>query len=260
MTLEYALPIILSSDPLVGAQNVSDDGSEFTVVFDSPIVVPRQSITCYVQVDQATLWYNTSNITTTKTSFTVDAEDYELPVGLYSLESLELAVNTLIEDRTSIADTFTFIGNEADSTVTVTGNIAGTVLSWPVEGGFNELLGFTQDQNPSTWINAGDNITGLDAAAFNNTDYYLIHTDLVSRGIRINNKYSQVVDQVLIDVHPGSQLISKPFNPIKVPAEELIGESRKTCRVWLTNQSGTRVDTLGEIWSCRLIITYILQA
>ena len=93
-------------------------------------------------------------------------------------------------------------------------------------------------------------------AGFNTVNYFLIHSDLTSRGIRFNNTFTQVISQILIDVPPGSQIIYAPFNFPSISCPELIGASRKVMRFWLTNDKNERVNTNGENWSARVVIKY----
>ena len=60
------------------------------------------------------------------------------------------------------------------------------------------------------------NILAPKIAAFNQVNYFLIASDLVQKGIRFNNRYNQVITQVLIDVAPGSQITATPFNPVEI--------------------------------------------
>ena len=82
---------------------------------------------------------------------------------------------------------------------------------------------------------------------------------LINKGLRNNNRYTQIVSQVLIDVPPGSQILSRPFNIPRIPANELIGDKRNLINVWLTDNNNNRVNTAGENYSVRLIINYIIK-
>ena len=80
--------------------------------------------------------------------------------------------------------------------------------------------------------------------------------DIVSFGVRYNNTYSQVLNQVLIDKSPGSQLVHQPFRPPKIPSPELAGSIRSTIRWRLTDNLNRAVDTNNETWSARIVIRY----
>ena len=96
-------------------------------------------------------------------------------------------------------------------------------------------------------------------AGFNTINYFLIGSDLVRRGIQINNKFAGVIAQVLIDVSPGSQIVSTPFNPSKIQCDELIGSKRTNLRFRLTDDKLRPVNTNGEYYSARIVIRYQIK-
>jgi hypothetical protein len=100
------------------------------------------------------------------------------------------------------------------------------------------------------------NIQAQNIASFNQVNYFLIHSDLTNRGIRFNNTYNQTIGQVLIDVPPGSQITSTPYNPARISAQELAGAKRSNLRFWLTDDKNRRIDTNGENWSARISIRF----
>jgi hypothetical protein len=97
-------------------------------------------------------------------------------------------------------------------------------------------------------------------ASFNPVEFFLLHSSLVSTGLRINNVYNNTIAQVLIDVPPGSQIVSAPFNIPEIPAPELAGSDRKNIRFWLTDNNNNLVNTRSEFFSLRLIIHYSLKS
>ena len=101
------------------------------------------------------------------------------------------------------------------------------------------------------------NIIAPNVAGFNTVNYFLIHSDLTNKGIRFNNNYNQTIAQVLIDVSPGAQIISRPFNPARIPVGELVGAKRNNIRMWLTDDNDNRVFTNNEYWTARIVIRYL---
>ena len=88
-----------SSDTLVGAQNVSVDGSEFTVVLDAPIALPQGAMSATLAVSQASVWNTSYNISAAfgNNEISIEAIFYSptfftltIPDGLYSLSGLKL--------------------------------------------------------------------------------------------------------------------------------------------------------------------------
>lgn len=257
----HEIPIIVSSDPNAGALNVSADGSSFEVNLEDPIRIPRDAKSVDVIVQEATVWWVIPNIITGQNDkFYLEhlATPYvaTIPQGLYDLSGLQTAAEREIVAVGAPAGLFNFIADEPTQKVVIRFNQAGTQIDFTQADTFRGLMGFNSQLVPlapsvGIYTQLADN-----EAAFNVVDYFLIHSDLVSRGIRINNTYNQTISQVLIDVPPGSQIVSRPFNPPPSPAWSLIGDIRKSLRFWITDQNNAPVNTVGEAWSARIIIRY----
>jgi len=135
----------------------------------------------------------------------------------------------------------------------------GTSIDFTVANSINDLLGFDAVVvGVSTVVD--ELFDAQNVASFNNIDYFVIHCDIVSRGIRTNDKYSQAVAQVLIEAPTGSQIIHQPQNPEEIPCNELISNKKNIINVWLTDQDNNRVDTAGENYSFRLVIYYLVPS
>lgn len=260
-TLE--IPIIVSSSSAAGAVNKSDDGSTFEILLEDPIQIPNAVSSVTVQVDEATIWWTTPNISidlnNNKFYILHLTVDYivTIPDGLYSLTDLNNTLNREMEMEIGVAGLVTFEADNPTQKVNISINQAGTQISFTQANTFRDLIGFNSQVIPSTGITTGVfNQIGDNVAAFNSIEYFLIHSDITTRGIRVNNKYSQTIAQVLIDVNPGSQIVSRPFNPPKSPAWELKGAIRNRIRFWLTDQADNLINTNGEDWSARIIIKY----
>lgn len=267
---EYRVPFIFSSDSETGAINISNDGSSFEVELETPLIIPKTAKTCYVSVDRSTIWWNIFNIKAgINDQFKISYDDGINPLvtetltinsGLYDIEHLNAAILFEIANVGTLPiDIIVLLPDTATQKSVFQFNYTGVQIDFTIANTFREILGFDSrlvPLAPSTitlQYEYSDNI-----ASFNQIEYFLIHSDLVSRGIRINNSYNQTIEQVLIDVPPSSQIISTPFHPIFVPAPELIGETRKLLRFWLTDDKNNLVDTNNEIFSLRLVIHYIV--
>lgn len=265
---EYKIPFIFSSDPAAGARNVSADGSSFTVEFERPLVIPKTVKTCWIEVEEATVWFNTPNIITGVNDQVEviqasvhggDPRILTIAQGLYDLDHLNQSFQQAMFNEGYEKDVITILADPPTGGTVIEFDAGDIQMDFadPSLNGFNEIIGFNARIIPE---NAFDPIFEYSdfKANFNQIEYYLFHTDLVSRGIRINNEYTQVVHQALIDTDPGGQIQSTPFNPITVPSMELVGENRKDIRFWLTDQSNNLVNTDGEIWSMRLVVHYVI--
>ena len=123
------------------------------------------------------------------------------------------------------------------------------------EDTFRDILGFNKEQYGPFPI-APINDLAPNVAAFNTVNSFYIGSDIVQRGIRINNSYNGIISQVLINVSPGSQIVSKPFNPAKSSAQELAGAKRSNLRFRLTDDKLRPVNTNSEFWTSRVVIRW----
>lgn len=264
----YSLPIVISSAIENGAVNKTEDGSSFQLVLEKPIIVPQDASFCWVEVDSAVIWNNASNIipnVNNKLYFTYKNTAYTISLnkGQYDLQSLNDNINREFEKFKLPRNLFRLTGDAPTQKIIIEYQHLGDNLfiDFTKNDTFRDIIGFksrviifnTPPVVPSTLYEIGDI-----QAKFNAVNYFLIHTDLVNLGLRYNSKYSQIVSEVLIDAPAGSQIISRPFNVPKIPAPELIGQSRRTINVWLTDDKNKRVDTNGENFSFRISINYVM--
>ena len=137
-------------------------------------------------------------------------------------------------------------------------NYSNVYVDFTQPNTFREILGFNS-QIYGPFAGAPLSILSDNTAAFNQINYFLIHSDMVKDGIRFNNVYNQTISQVLIDVPPGSQIVSKPFNPAKVDASNLENNSLSSARFWLTDDKQRPLNVEeNDYWSARIVIRYKL--
>jgi len=267
--IEYKLPFLFNSSPAAGATNIAANGSSFEVLLDRPIVIPREAKNCFITVQNSTAWWNIYNIKLgINDKLDVEYDDGMIVVnftitvepGLYDLEHLSTEIGRELLANSVPQDLFVLVPDQATQKTVIQFNYSGVQLDTNIVQNFAELMGFDERLIPLGAPTTGVQYEKSDGIAnFNTIDYLLIHSDLVSRGMRINDKYQNVISQLLINVEPGSQITDSPFNPPEIPANELIGEKRKNLSFWITDQNNARVDTQGELFSVRLIIHYYLK-
>lgn len=257
----HEIPLIVSSAIEAGAVNKSADGSSFSIFLEDPIDIPKTATSCFVTVQTSTIWWVIPNIITgISDKFRLDPgtgvfTDLFIPQGLYDLSGLQSAAETAAVNAGLPAGTFTFLSDSATQKVIIRFNVIAGRVDFSVVQTFRLIVGWTSIiVGPSGFI--GESFLAPNTAAFNQIDFFLIHSDIVPRGIRLNNQYSNILSQVLISVRPGSQNIDSPFNPVKVPAWDLIGGLRKRVKFWLTDQQNRLVNTNNENWTARIIIKY----
>ena len=183
-----------------------------------------------------------------------------IPQGLYDLSGINQAILRELENQGAKTDPSSVINlspDDATQKVELRLNYIGSQVDFTQIDTPREILGFdSQIIGPN--VIAPISIIADDTAAFNTVNYFLIHSDLVSKGIRFNNNYNQTIAQVLIDVPPGSQIVSKPFNPARTNASELGGSNRTNIRFSLTDDKDRSVNTNGEYWTCRVVIKFLI--
>ena len=252
----------------VGASNISADGSSFTIQLEDGFSIPQEAMNCTLEVQEATVWWTVPNIISgVNDKLYIVAPDVgnvltayviTLSQGLYDQPALNGAVQRELESQGAKIDPEPVISINADDAtqkIIIRFAFVGTQVDFTQADTFRVILGF-----PSVVVGpnavAPQNYLAASVAQFNQINYFLIHSDLISRGIRFNNTYNQTISQVLIDVSPGSQITSRPFNPAKVDANEMVGQRRTRLRFWLTDDQDRQVNTNGEIFSCRVVIKY----
>lgn len=261
----YEIPIIASSSVAAGASNVSDNGSTFEIRLQQPIIMPQNLANCTVQVDEATVWWTIPNISAVlgnnKFYLLYNAVNYliTIPNGLYGVSDLNNALDREILSAVGVAGLVNLAPDNATQRVEITLNDATMQIDFTPADTFRDVIGFNSQLVPpapttDVYTQLGDN-----TANFNTIDYFLIHSDIVDQGIRVNDRFNQTIAQILIDVSPGSQIVSREFNPSKSDALRLAGTTIDRIKFWLTDQDNNLVDTNGESYSCRLIIKYSLE-
>ena len=184
----------------------------------------------------------------------------EIPQGLYDLSGLNQAIQRDLENlgaRTDPEPLITFTPDAATQKVEMRINYNDVSVDFTQPDTPRVILGFNSLLY-GTYPTAPIEILAPNIAEFNQINYFLIHSDLVNKGIRFNNRYNQTISQVLIDVAPGSQIIHKPFNPAKSNAQELAGAKRNNMRFYITDDKQRQVNTNGEYWTARIVIDYLL--
>ena len=275
--IKEEISIIVSSDAKSGAQNKSLDGSRFEIQLDGEgLHIPKDALNVTCEVEEATIWWSIPNIITGENDkfYVYGDSDAAAPVpqlytvtvpqGLYDLSALNLAILSELESQGArtldgTGASLPLISMSADSStqkVRLRFNYANVYVDFSQANTMREILGFNSAVY-GPYATAPVNILADNTASFNTVNYFLIHSDIVSKGVRFNNTYNQTIAQVLINVAPGSQIVSTPFNPARSSANELAGSRRTNLRFWLTDDQDRAVNTNNENWSARIVIHYM---
>jgi hypothetical protein len=267
MAYTYTIPLLLSSDTESGAFNVDTGNSKFDINFDQPIVVPSNAKNITVAVVNSSLWYTSSNISSTlaNNKFYLDVDTDQvytvtLANGLYDLSSFAHAVNVSLVNQGLASDIITFTADNSTQKVVINFSVAGLRIDFTGANNCREVLGFNSAVNPVAYTTAVTSIYGDSEALFNSVDYFLIHSNIVTGGIPINGKSTSVVARVLITASPGNQILFEPNQPTQIHAQHLAGASISRLHTWVTIQDGTTAPTFGanDNFSLELVITYQL--
>ncbi len=267
--IEYKLPYIFNSSSSLtntGIFNKTNNGSSFEVTLEQAIIIPTSAFYATLSVESATVWYVFYNIdedNLLKVSYddgSLEVETLVLDPGLYDLDHLNAEIVRKLSETTLPTDLFQLVPSTADQKTVIQFNYAGVQIDFTIDNTIRNILGFDPVLVPTAETTSSEQYEkSQNIATFNTLDYILLHSDLVSMGIRINNKYDQTINQILIDSPPGSQIVSENRVVSEIPCNELIGQKRKRIRFWLTDQNGNELDTRGENFSCRLTIHYFIK-
>ncbi len=259
------LTILLSSDPLSGATNISAEGDQYTVQLNEGINIPSDALNVNLRAEESTVWWVVPNISAKigNNRFYVNEGGVPfvltIPDGLYDLVELNSTIARLLENAgatTAPNPLIALSSDDASQKVVLRLNYTNVSVDFTQSDTPRDILGFnSQVVGPD--LSAPVNIFADNTAQFNTIDYFLIHTDLIQKGISVNGNYSQTISTVLIDVPPGSQIISSPRHPPVLDAQDLAGTNKTGFRVWITDQANRPIDTRGEPFTVRVKISYL---
>lgn len=243
-----------SSSTAAGAQNLSADGSQFEVTFDTPLHVPGEARRCEMGLVSASVWNTSQNISAAfgNNTFQVvhrgTAHTIVIDDGLYSLDNLDNYLSKSLQNLGVPAGSFTLSGDDATQRCVITIALVGDQVNFNAPGSCSEILGFTQAVvGPA--VTVGQHFFGASEARLNRTNLYLILSDMVQTGLTVNALARGVIGQVPIVANPGEQIVHEPSNVNWFAANELIGRPRGSARFSLVNQDLRATPTSGDTYS-----------
>ena len=275
MIIPQEISLLVSSDPSQGATNVNPAGNAFEIQLDQAIEIPKEALNVNISVEESTVWWVIPNVITGENDTFYIFGDLQaggtqlfvvqIEQGLYDLtglnNSLQSGLEALGARTTDINNNplplISLAPDDATQKVLLRFNYPNVYVDFQPPNTPREILGFDALQY-GPLAGAPENELAPNVASFNQVNYFLIASDLVQKGIRFNNRYNQVITQVLINVAPGSQIISVPFNPAKSDAQDLAGSKRSVLRFRLTDDKLRPVNTNGEYWTARVVIRYLM--
>lgn len=254
--LERLQSFIFNSDSKSGAENVSSDGSMFTVTLNSPIKIPKDAVDCTVGVLQSAIWNTSYNIAAsfgnnafrfTTTAAPAGTYTLVIPDGLYSVAGLNSYLSSQFVNLTLPANLITIGGNTATQKSIVTFLTNGDNVDFTIPNSVAGVLGFgaVVITAPSANFSFFSNST----AQFNRVNSYIIASNLVAAGIPVNSSSRGVIATIPINAAPGSQINFSPTNVVWFDASDLIGTQRSNLQFSLLDQDLRPAGTGGNSYT-----------
>lgn len=263
--------ILVSSNPVLGANNVRNNGGTFTVNFeDNGLDIPSNAENVSLQVINSELWYNEPNVITgvnDQLSFTFKTVEYTITFdeGLYLVDDIQLALErkaaAAVADDTIFKDGKLRIQFGADNPrsrvsldFTIDGsNTYGMSCDFSSARSIGKLLGFT---GTITALTTDTHFIGDQNPQFNTFNYYLLQSNIVSKGMRIGPTFDTIIAKILVQAKPNSQIMYSPTIPALIDASSLKGSNRRDYTFTLLDDKKNVINTRGEFWSAQIRISY----
>jgi len=276
---------IISSAVENGAMNKSSDGSSFELQFTRPLFLPSNAYNAKLEVIQANIWNKSPNISQALGNNTFTLKDdggtftVMLDDGLYDLESLYDSIALKLDNhpppnrpKHPVSDYFTFSGNNSLGKVIITfldkDLTANPEILWS-QSTVRTVLGFEEDSptRPTTTLYTNiqtdehnSSLVAPNPAKFNSYNSFVLHSDLVSEGIQINNTYDNIISQIQITSNVGEieNFRANDKNMFSI-VNNLIGSQnqRYRARFYLTSELGIPLDTKGENYDFVILLSWL---
>ena len=268
----------LSSNPALGAQNISRTGSYFEVFLQEPFTLPSNATNVTCELQSAVVWNSGFNVaegvndkfyySTTPLGGGAQVDQVvTIPPGNYDLHFLAEAVGlqmALVAGASIPVGSVTFPlrGGYCLTTLLIrpgTHYISRVRYGQPQD--ISPLLGFLPGDlvwTAPVVVNSEQSFqSNTPPPAKDGTRDWLIQSSLVNRGIRVNSKFQNVLGTInFSQTPPGSQLLYTPAQPKPVPTD-LTGLTISYVASYITDAlTNLPVDTSGDYWSYIAVIRY----
>lgn len=263
--IEKQATLVFSSDPAAGAENVSDDGSTFSVTIDSPLNIPVSAMSCQAAVLSAAIWNVSPNISN---AFANDQFEYTtsvapagtynvvLPEGLYSLNAINSFLTGAFVNNGHPTNLFSFGAFEATQTVSLTISTAGDSVDFSIANSVGKILGWPAPGPVIVAPVASYIAYAPESATLNRVNSYVITSTFTQTGIDVNGSSVGAIAQVPITARPGRQINYAPPVLQYFPADDLIGNPRQNISFSLLDQNLRPTPTEGEYWSVAILVRW----
>ena len=272
--------LIISSDPKNGAINRSVDGSRFTIQFNDPFYLPNNSYGTRLAVISSNIWNVSPNVSTALGNNILEIKDSNgihritIDQGLYDLESLFQQITHQFDNIPLTRPVFpfetmcNFQGNDSTGRIyiefTDLATIANLEFIWS-NSTITSLLGFTptsptKPTSPST-PDRSFTIVSENFPKFNQYNSFVLHSDIVSEGIPINNNRDNIIAQIPIKAKVAELdnyfRAQEPY--LFSTCDNLIGQQNQiySMTFWITSETGVPLDQAGEYFDFVLLLSWL---
>ena len=176
------IPLFLDSSAEAGSFNISPNGDRFTIQFDRPIMIPSNSTTATIELNQSSVWNTTYNISTANNNNQIGLVISGTPVvleiqdGLYDIETLSSALDRALVAQGLSAGLIKLTGDFASQRVIVEFTAANQQLDFTVANSCNVVLGFDTAIYPTVPSTGNQFEVAPNVAQLNVLEYFILHT------------------------------------------------------------------------------------
>lgn len=269
--IRRSFDFLVSSNPLLGADSVSKEGSTFTInLEDNGLDVPKNATNVQLSVVGSEVWYNTPNVVLNKNDqltivYNATTVVVTIPTGLYTFNeigpTIERELKLLAPTDPVVSDIITnhLIKIEAEEnqgkiklTLALTATTTSLSCDFTPTRSIGQVLGFNTIKTASNFYFSDTD------PKFNGFNYYMIQSNIVNQGIRIGPTFNNIIAKILVTANPNTQVLYQPANPTLVNADNLAGDRRTSYTFSLLDDTFTRIDTRGEYYSLQLRISFYM--
>lgn len=258
------IPLILASNDEFGDIIYKNDlGSYFIVGYKPAIIIPKAAKECWLEVLSCIVTNSVPNIlenVNDKFYFGTNlGDDYvvTIPPGFYSISSLEDAMNRAIFDNLNFSNGVELKYISSSNKTQMIVNKFGLYIDFSASDTFSNIIGF--DQYIDFVLDVPHLFVSPNESNYTVNSKYLVHCDIVSGGIPLNNDDLQIIADLPVTVDTiGLQIHYVPNYQQKIACRNIIGGHLDEIRCWLTNQNNELLDTFGENFSVEIELKYVV--
>ena len=193
--------------------------------------------------------------------------DYlQLPDGLYSVSDLNAALrrligNKMIPNTTTRYNTnsITISANSSTQHIIIEMNPGFVLGTLPFLNNIMHTFGITTLDNDASgvqFLHDNDYWEADSTAQLTPINSFLLHSDLVERGLCVNNGIANILTEIQLSGPPGSFLTYRPYLPYKLDGNHLKFSSRSTLKFYITDDKNRSLDMFGEAYSFSVVVKY----